>query len=113
MSEALLELRRLVSQQHVVEVLDVLAAGPMTAAQLSAALPRGRRRLTVALRELVISGLVAGDIPGTRDGVAPANERYQHTERGRFILELLSNLSVWNSLYGDRTPSAARRPDSR
>ena len=100
MSEALLELRRLVSHQHVVEVLDVLAAGPMTAAQLSAALPRGRR-LTSALRELVISGLVTGDIPGTRDGVAPANERYQHTERGRVILGLLSNFSVWNSLYDE------------
>jgi DNA-binding HxlR family transcriptional regulator len=101
MSEARLELRLLVSKQHVVEVLDVLAAGPMTAAQLSAALPRGRRRLTSALRELVISGLVTGDIPGTRDGVAPANERYQHTERGRVILGLLSNFSVWNSLYDE------------
>ncbi len=92
-------LRDLVSRPRLVDLLDVLAAGPMTVVQMRAALGGGRRGVRKVLRELMIGGLVTGDTPGSRDGSALAGERYQHTERGRAVVGLLSRFSVWTSLY--------------
>ena len=61
----------------------------------------GGEGVTLALRELMIGGLVIGDTPGSRDGSALAGERYQHTERGRAVVGLLSRFSVWTSLYDE------------
>ena len=94
-------LRGLVSRPHLVDLLDVLAAGPMTVVQMRAALGGGRQGVRRALRELMIGGLVTGDTPGSRDGSALAGERYQHTERGRVVVGLLSRFSVWTALYDD------------
>jgi len=94
-------LRGLISRPRLVDLLDVLAAGPMTVVQMRAALGGGRQGVSRALRELMIGGLVAGDMPGSRDGSAPAGERYHHTERGRAVVGLLSRFSVWNSLYDE------------
>ena len=94
-------LRGLVSRPHLVDLLDVLAAGPMTVVQMRAALGGRRQRVSRALRELTIGGLVTGDTAGSRDGSPPAGERYHHTERGRAVVGLLSNFSVWSSLYDE------------
>jgi DNA-binding transcriptional ArsR family regulator len=94
-------LRGLVSRPHLVDLLDVLAAGPMTVVQMRAALGGGRQGVSRALRELMIGGLVTDDKPGSRDGSAPAGECYHHTERGRAVVALLSRFSVWNSLYDE------------
>jgi len=47
----------------------------------------------------MIGGSVTSDMPGSRDGSAPAGEHYHHTERGRAVVGSLSQFSVWNSLY--------------
>ena len=94
-------LRGLVSRPHLVDLLDVLAAGPMTVVQMRAALGGGRQGVRRALRELIVGGLVTGDTPGSRDGSALAGERYAHTERGRAVVASLSRFSVWNSLYDE------------
>ncbi|WP_167098244.1 MarR family transcriptional regulator [Mycobacterium sp. DL592] len=94
-------LRGLVSRPRLVDLLDVLAAGPMTVVQIRAALGVGRPAVRRALRELIIGGLVTGDTPGSRDGSALAGESYQHTERGRAVVGLLSRFSVWTSLYDE------------
>ena len=94
-------LRGLVSRPRLVDLLDVLAAGPMTLVQMRAAVGGGRNGVRRTLRELMIGGLVIGDTPGSRDGSALAGERYQHTERGRAVVGLLSRFSVWTSLYDD------------
>ncbi len=94
-------LRGFVSRPHLVDLLDVLGGGPMTVVQLRSALGGGRQGVSRALRELMIGGLVTGDMPGSRDGSPPAGERYHHTERGRAVVRLLSRFSVWNSLYDE------------
>lgn len=95
------KLREMVSRPHVVEVLDVLTAGPLTIAQMQSALPGARRGLGRAVRDLLVSGLVVAAAPGSRDEWATADQRYRHTARGRAVVALLSRFSVWVSLYDD------------
>lgn len=93
-------MRELVSRRYLVEVLDALAAGPMTLEQMRSALPGGARwDLVPALRDLVVTGLVAGGTPGSRDSMGSLDEPYDYTARGRAVVDLLSRFSVWTSLY--------------
>jgi hypothetical protein len=92
-------LRELVSRPYLVDVLEVLAAGPLTIAQMRSALPGSRRALLRVLRDLVVAGLVTGGMPGSRDGLGSNEEPYRHTARGQAVVALLSRFSVWTTLY--------------
>ena len=107
MGDALRRLRELVSQPYVVEVLDALSSGPMTVQQLRSAIPRGRRGISRVVRDLVVCGLVNSGAAGSRDDLAAADMRYQHTEHGRLVVRMLTSFSVWTILYDG--PGAATR----
>ena len=94
-------LRELVSRPYLIDLLDVLEGGPLTIEEMRFALPGARRRLVRALRDLVAAGLVIGGAPGSRDALGSDDELYQHSERGRATVELLSRFSVWTALYGE------------
>ncbi|BBY65115.1 hypothetical protein [Mycolicibacterium helvum] len=94
-------LRELVSRPYLVDVLDVLTAGPMTIAQMQSALPGARRAVVQVLRDLVVTGLIVGGTPGSRDGMGSYDERYQCTARGRSVVALLSRFSIWTALYDE------------
>lgn len=96
--EHLTALRELVGRPHVVEVLEALRGGPMTVAEMGSTLPRSRRNAGQVIRDLMLAGLVAGSTAGSRDD-PPAGERYQHTERGRDVVRMLSSYAVWVSLH--------------
>jgi DNA-binding HxlR family transcriptional regulator len=102
------KLRELVSQPHVIEVLDALSSGPMTMQQLRSAIPRARRGISRVLRDLVVCGLVNSGTAGSRDDLAAADLRYQHTEQGRLVVRMLASFSVWTMLYDG--PGAVTNP---
>lgn len=92
-------LRELISRPYLVDVLDVLTDGPLTIAEIQSEVPGARRNLVQALRDLVVTGLVIGGMPGSCDGIGSNDSLYQHSERGRDIVELLSRFTVWTALY--------------
>ena len=73
----------------------------MTLAQMRTALPGARWGLVPALRDLVVTGLVIGGTPGSRDGMGSHDESYDYTARGRAVVDLLSRFAVWISLYDE------------
>lgn len=91
-------LRELVSHRHVVELLDALAHGPMTLAEIRSNVPTGRRGLAAALRLVAARGLVARSDNGSWDTDAPMSVVYRPTEVGRRVINALSRFSVWTAM---------------
>jgi len=96
------DLRALVGRPYLAELLDALSQRPMTARQLRVALPRSRRVIGGALRDLVVGRLVTGGTAGSWDEGVPADTRYRITERGRLAVRMLSSFSVWELLYANQ-----------
>jgi DNA-binding transcriptional ArsR family regulator len=92
------ELRDIVSHPQVVEVLDILAHGPVTLATMRTQIRGNSRRLERALRALAASGLVTGCGSGTWDGTLSRDRLYRLTDRGRQVVQELSRWSVWTAM---------------
>ena len=98
-TESVRQLRELVGHRHVVETLDALSNGPVTAAAVRRRIGGGRRRgLAAALRTIAAHGLVGMDPPGSWDAPASRDTLYTLTDRGRAVIATLSRLSVWTAL---------------
>jgi len=93
------DLLELVSQAHVLEVLDALIRGPMRRADLRTHVHAGRRGLAAALRLLGGRGLVTRNDHGSWDTDAPAHIVYRLTDLGRVVVEALSCYSLWTAMY--------------
>lgn len=91
---------RLVSQPHVVEVLDTLEGRPMTHRELCRVLRVFRRPVTEALRALAACGAIRRtNHQGSWDGRDPEATRYELTGAGHGILEVLQHIAVWEAIY--------------
>jgi DNA-binding HxlR family transcriptional regulator len=116
-SDAVPNLRELVSHAHVVELLDALSIGTMTFADLRPHVRTGRRGLAAALRLVGARGLVTRSDNGTWDTEPCFGAVYRLTDRGRRVVEVLSKFSVWTAICdGDdflplrQTPSPEGTP---
>jgi len=91
---------RLVSRRYVVEVLDALTDRPSTQRELCRVLRVYRRPITVALRALAAHGAIRRiNHEGSWDGRDPAAARFELTDTGHGILDLLNRLEVWDAIY--------------
>jgi DNA-binding transcriptional ArsR family regulator len=89
-------LRVLVSNRHVVEMLDALSRGPRRTAELTSTISGRRRALARALRVIAAHGLVTADRRGSWDQLPWPADRLRLTQ---CAVESLSSLAVWTALY--------------
>jgi DNA-binding HxlR family transcriptional regulator len=107
--DSVANLRELVSRPHVVEILDTLAHGPMTFADMRSQVHATRRALVVALRLIATRGLVTRNDHGSWDCDAPADVLYRHTDVGSRVVGTLSRYSTWTAIIpGIGSPSRPR-----
>jgi DNA-binding HxlR family transcriptional regulator len=89
----------LVSQYRAVEILDALAERSHTLRDLQTRARACRRPLARTLRLLAAHGLVRRPAhPGSWDRLLRA-DRYELTPAGRQLVDRLSVLAPWTSLY--------------
>jgi len=93
------DLLELVSQAHVLEVLDALTRGPMRLGDLRTHVHARRRGLAAAFRLLGARGLVTRNDHGSWDTDVPADVVYRLTDLGRVVVEALSCYSLWTAMY--------------
>lgn len=95
-------LSALADQRYALEVLDQLSRGPQDVSQLASALRLSQRAIALALRALIVDGLVCSDHAGTwdclRSGAVPRHLTYRHTVRGDRVVSRLSSFAVWQAL---------------
>jgi DNA-binding HxlR family transcriptional regulator len=102
-----------VSQRYAVDILDALADRPRSFAELRDCLRARRRELDRALRTLAAQGALRRHTQeGSWDRRPPAQVRYELTNVGRFLVDQLSSVDVWTTLYeyylyGDRRSGPA------
>jgi DNA-binding HxlR family transcriptional regulator len=105
---------RLVLQQYAVEVVDALFGLPLTLRRLRKVLGVRRGPLMETLRALAAYGAIrrCGE-QGSWDGTDPDGARYELTDIGYGIIELLNRIDRWNDIYQrylDNHPTDDCRP---
>ncbi|WP_340687879.1 hypothetical protein LCL61_17945 [Amycolatopsis coloradensis] len=94
------ELARLVSQPHVVEILDILAEAPCSLEDLHRQLRVSRQAVTSALRVLAAAGVAhRHGHSGSWDNRPSPSVRHGLTATGRDLARQLDRLEVWTALY--------------
>ncbi|WP_284740393.1 hypothetical protein [Amycolatopsis sp. RTGN1] len=92
-------LTRVILCPGAVELLDVLAGGARTLAELRRVVPR--RALEPALRVLAAEGALRRSQAGTWDGRPGGGSVFALTATGRRLVDHLSDLDVWVTVYDD------------
>lgn len=90
------DLRDLVSNRHVVEVLDALSECPCTTRELAKIVGCRRRPLASALRTIAAHGLISAG-GGSWDD--PVDTVVRLTPRGSALVADLSSSATWAALY--------------
>jgi hypothetical protein len=90
-------LSRVILCPGAVELLDELADGARTLAELRRVVPR--RALEPALRLLAAEGALRRSRAGTWDGRPGGGSVFVLTATGRRIVDYLSDLDVWVAVY--------------
>ncbi|MDT5038125.1 MAG: hypothetical protein QOE03_3310 [Micromonosporaceae bacterium] len=100
-------LMSLVSQPHVVEVLDTVDAGPLNVVDVVTRTRLSRRRAAGVLRALAADGIVTRcGTTGSWDDRDDPNTMYTLTTAGRATMRELYTLDVWNEMYARRQGDA-------
>ena len=94
------DLRALLSRPYVLEVLDALSTGPLTAAALVRLVHTGRRTIRLTLHALAVEGLVARQHGGSWDTRPDPDTRFTLTPAGHALVNHLWQPDVWADLYG-------------
>lgn len=90
----------LASCQDALEILDALAEGPHTFAELRARLPFRTRRLHRALRILAAENAILRlHEAGSWDNRPVTQTHYELTTSGHQLVEELNDLDVWITMY--------------
>ena len=82
-----------------VEVLDALVEASSTFAELAKVFRIPRRRLERALRTLAAEGAIRQCRPGSWDGRAELDVRYELTATGSRLAVELGDIDVWTAFY--------------
>lgn len=90
----------LLSRPYVLEVLDSLAAGPLTVAGLVRQVHAGRRTVRRTLHSLAVEALVRRLDGGSWDALPNPDTRFALTAAGRALVDDLWQPDAWTDLYG-------------
>ena len=90
----------LLSRPYVLEVLDALAAGPLTVTGLVHQVRAGRRVVRCTLHSLAVEALVGRHDGGSWDTLPNSDTRFTLTAAGRALVDELWQPDSWTDLYG-------------